>query len=786
MRISQFPHISPRLWDTDGDGIADPSDLDPRRDCVVEVEIGKASVPRSYIKDKYGGKVNKFDRLQAGIVLGSSFDHQGIYTKKEDATITGTKSTKDFKDKYYFDINDDVRTFRLDKVMLFGQLQGYHSRGWYPVELDGSRAARTFRFQTSEKEESKTFGSGSRYVELDYKVVTLERAHTIHVYENGTYSERYGRYYTPEKMAVLQLHITSENTAGSPFVTGLNTILTPSSAFLNSQLNSIVQTVGSANQTEYDEKVPDCLKSETGKTEFQGIDRSNPDEQMSDQIEVMLTKHDCSLYHAKQILNLTLTGIVNESSDQLGILYEYDANATHPAELANLAYDVLKAVPVLSTYHNSPTGNAPRIADRLVKKSMGELLAGIDWWNLKDWIDTIKEMWARLMSWFESLIEAFLDLLSDLVAFVMDAVQKVAEALGNLVQAVAKSGLTLVKAVAAAAMEALENLLKAALLTFLYTMFAITLLFVTLSISIIFVITVIFSEPLGYSITYSTHRISIRNEKSSIQIGYSTQMEYNNFLDLKIPSVTIFFKLGEMSLFIPFNFYTLGLEAEGANSTQQNSEISDVQTLENGDPQTLESSLPPSEEEGLSSLTEVLAHMTFFMEVFGATLAIIGGMMIMGKTFREELLGIGLLSLSVGLFTGSYLEKCLNNEFIKPFDVFLGLMLGGIFCGVACIILQGVSILSWPTFLFTLSDLDTVWGGISLFLSSVGLGVPWEWADLIIEISRIPVSFLVLLGGLAIVSQMRNTQRRDRVLLACAAISFFAPLAIMFMIAGLK
>ena len=221
----------------------------------------------------------------------------------------------------------------------------------------------------------------------------------------------------------------------------------------------------------------------------------------------MITKHDCSLYHAKQILNLTLTGIVNESSDQLGILYEYDANATHPAELANLAYDVLKAVPVLSSYHNSPTGSAPRIADRLVKKSMGELLAGIDWWNLKDWIDTIKEMWARLMSWFESLIEAFLDLLSDLVAFVLDAVQKVGEALGNLVQAVAEAGLTLVKAMAAAAMEVLENLLKAALLAMIYLEFAISLLIFGVIVGLF----QIFGDAISQIISQTTSNENVTN-----------------------------------------------------------------------------------------------------------------------------------------------------------------------------------------------------------------------------------------------------------------------------------
>ncbi|MHA1285539.1 MAG: hypothetical protein ACTSQP_23795, partial [Promethearchaeota archaeon] len=190
--------------------------------------------------------------------------------------------------------------------MLFGQLKGYHRRGWYPCDLRGSGSAKRFYFyNTGAYKKAFYRNKGSYYVELEYRIRTLEHSHVIAVYENGTYSERWGRYYSVEKMAVIQIEVIDNPPAESPFVKGLNTVIMPSSAFLNSKLNSIVQKVGDANETEWSEDVPSCLKSETGRTQFQGIDRKNADDVMSEWIEILISKEDCSYIVAEQILNLT-------------------------------------------------------------------------------------------------------------------------------------------------------------------------------------------------------------------------------------------------------------------------------------------------------------------------------------------------------------------------------------------------------------------------------------------------------------------------------------------------
>ena len=103
------------------------------------------------------------------------------------------------------------------------------------------------------------------------------------------------------------------------------------------ELNSIVQVVGDASQEEFDSEVPNYLKSSTGKTKFQGIDREDMDKEMSEWIEILISKKDCSPYDAMKILNLTLAGLINETTGEGGIIYLYDDDSTHIATMINLA-----------------------------------------------------------------------------------------------------------------------------------------------------------------------------------------------------------------------------------------------------------------------------------------------------------------------------------------------------------------------------------------------------------------------------------------------------------------
>ena len=84
--------------------------------------------------------------------------------------------------------------------------------------------------------------------------------------------------------------------------------------------------------------------------------------------------------------------------------------------------------------------------------------------------------------------------------------------------------------------------------------------------------------------------------------------------------------------------------------------------------------------------------------------------------------------------------------------------------------------------LFSNNGFASIFSVIALLLSIIGFALPWTLADFIIEIGQAPLSFLVLIAGIAIISSASDTARRDRILLSAGAIAIFAPLAIMLMI----
>ncbi|MHA1292746.1 MAG: PKD domain-containing protein [Promethearchaeota archaeon] len=554
---------NPLSWDTDGDGATDSIDLDPLRDCLVEVIIIEARADDGDIEDDFGGRVDEFDRLQVGIILGPDFDYQGVYTRPRNTYKSGGMWVGDFGDKYYFDIDDNKRTFKIDDILLFGQLKGYHSRGWYPCDISGYRNAKRFDFSSTSSSETKRYGPSDKYfVRLEYNIKTLERTNIIAVYDNGTYSERWGRYYNIEKMAVIQIEVNEINTTNSPFIVGSNTIVIPSSVFLNSKLNSVVQIVGDCNETVFNEKVPDCLKSNTGETKFQGIDRDETQSEMSEWIDILITKKDCSSKNAEKILNLTLIGVINETTSLEGFKYLYDANSSHIPELMNIPLDVLKIVPLYSLYANSPVGSAPKIAERLVKKEAEK--DDFKWWEVDDWIDLFKEWWEDLVDWFEDLLEAIIDLISDLIAYVLEVIE-------DIVEAVVEVGLALVAIIVAAVMFLLEMLLKALLLLLIALFFAIAVASLTVLIASVSLGVLPIILMAGGKIKYNYNKFIGFFLDSSIIIGYETPEEYNSYLDIYIPFVNFYISLNGLSIMnMMIGIFPFKFEFETGDQTNSN------------------------------------------------------------------------------------------------------------------------------------------------------------------------------------------------------------------------
>ncbi|MHA1285542.1 MAG: hypothetical protein ACTSQP_23810, partial [Promethearchaeota archaeon] len=278
----------------------------------------------------------------------------------------------------------------------------------------------------------------------------------------------------------------------------------------------------------------------------------NADDVMSEWIEILISKEDCSYIVAEQILNLTLTGLVNETTGEEGIIYLYDANSTHAAALMNLPYDVLKIIPMPSPYKNSPTGSSPRIAERLVKPKLGEFKKNFKWWDITDWAETFSDWWDDLVDWFNSLVEDFLKLLSDLVAFVLETIAAAAEAIAETAKKVAEAGLKLIEAVVRAAMAVLEMMLKATLLVKIYLELN---KFLILLNSLFFLLN--YYNQISDEHLLEIHRfiIEINLSPFTFQLGLNIFWNYDQFLNINLPFLNLILKLNN----IPFLSYISGI-----------------------------------------------------------------------------------------------------------------------------------------------------------------------------------------------------------------------------------
>ncbi|MHA1343702.1 MAG: hypothetical protein ACTSQG_06930, partial [Promethearchaeota archaeon] len=138
------------------------------------------------------------------------------------------------KDDFYFDVDDDDRSFRIRGRIYLNVFGDY---GDFSAKL----FSETFRYDPTRVGHSRTktiTDKGGDWLKLSFYNKYIPRVNTIAVYENGTYSEEFGRYYAQEKMTVIQLDLQSSATSPVRWEKGANVIVIPKSAFTNTKLNA--------------------------------------------------------------------------------------------------------------------------------------------------------------------------------------------------------------------------------------------------------------------------------------------------------------------------------------------------------------------------------------------------------------------------------------------------------------------------------------------------------------------------------------------------------------------
>jgi len=216
----------------------------------------------------------------------------------------------------------------------------------------------TFNLRSNIRDVPKNVkSSGTNWVEFEITKRGLKRANTIAVYNNETLFNGHYNYY--DKMHIFQINITQLIGSNLAFVgrsslfspePGINYLLIPNKIFLNTVLNSIIQD---------EEKLSGSILASG---EFVGIDRDDLPAISSNHVESLFLI-TCTYAQAMQILNWSLWGVINETTQELGKLNLYSSSnvPSHNcrAEMMNLHPDVLGAIVLIQQYKDHSQGSMP-------------------------------------------------------------------------------------------------------------------------------------------------------------------------------------------------------------------------------------------------------------------------------------------------------------------------------------------------------------------------------------------------------------------------------------------
>ncbi len=518
---------NPLSTDTDGDGVWDRFDRDPLRDIIIEINpiyghhrnlwFNEGSPNLEITVGLTSGGSNYLfctPRIQASAdrVVRFSWWWFGIHRLYH--------NRKSFFDTYlyYANIDDDTRTQGNTISLKLGlwQMGGV----WDNILIS---AYATYTIGNVDHQQYLTVsqrGFFGHYNNMQVKVRTLglDKVNIIAIYNNGTTFN--GHYQKQERMNIFQLYVTDSG-AGTPFEQGPNVIVIPTSLFTETILNKYVQ----------DEQLNQTVLYEEGKSEFISIERDGETEAACDDVDFVFVRFEISSEDAMAVLNMLLTCLLNDTTNEIGIFYSYSSlkeNGTM-AVMMNLPSAALGFVPWLFNYDNSAQGREPR--------------------TLLQWlVQTIVAIVEFVVSIFVAIGQAIAAIWEQLVEFVSDVLMAVVEFLAFM----------------------LWCLIRAAILIFTWLMFGITLLFLTLAIGAIALVFLPISLIFGASMYYTVNKVGVDFTGISFETGYETSIGYYDFFDIYVPYINAWFSLGTTRIIdITIKFWPPGFEFNSGDTSYQ-------------------------------------------------------------------------------------------------------------------------------------------------------------------------------------------------------------------------
>jgi len=520
---------NPLSIDTDGDGTSDLFDRDPVRDLIIE------------ITPIYGfhNSLGFFDSHPV-LEITISFSSGGILYKfysakkrahESRATVGLWPFTKSLYRQSYFD-----GTHGSIECHYYANVEDHWfsspiqiKLGLYHMDIGLSKydtllLKGTFEYDIGFHGTSETFVRTSGHsMAIRVRTIGLNKTNTIAIYDDTTVFN--GHYQVAERMNIVQLYVKTGNLLlfGTPFVMGVNTIVIPTSLFKDTLLNKYVQNQEIYQTPLYVEENPEYYQFISMHREGESVDGASGD------IDFMFIRFEVTRKEAVEILNLLRTCIINATTNETAIKYKFASTKQNgfSANLMNMPLDVLGFVPWKIEFQNSAQGDQPRdfwqtLADHIV--AVGEFIAGI----------------------FIAIWEGILSIVDAIVAFAGPLLLELIEFLSYI----------------------LWCLIRAALLIFVWIMFSITLLFLTMANSAIALAFVPIVALFEAQMIFSINSVKVEMPGFSFSTGYDVFIDNYEAFDIPVPYINCWFYLGTSKLIdLTIKFWPPGFEFNSVNTT---------------------------------------------------------------------------------------------------------------------------------------------------------------------------------------------------------------------------
>ena len=693
---------NPLAWDTDRDGVKDSRDVKPLHNILIEIEFVRGSIHNLenwYVETKNPPELQmtvEFDYLGRRVAYISPHRSCDRDLEKIRYYIIGTNeewrdplpyyTTARFGHKYYIDLEDDVANFNL-KFSLWDEYLG-----------DKDNDEDVFLFSTDYTHNLRTNqidvpyefydSSGGNWLRAEITTRALRHAETIAIYDDSSLFT--GHYNHKDRMHLIQLSITDDPQGNSPFSHGKNVIVIPNSIFLSTKLNLIIQ-----NRTAMESSI-------LASGEFMAMDRDNLGSSSSNQVESVFVI-ECTTTEAQSILDLALNAIINETTGEVGLVNLYASTKLDEiiTEMMNLNFHVLELIPIINPYENSKIGSIP------VQKVERSWLADV----LSTHIDAVVGFFTKIAGPIIDFFNQVLDFFQSLFEYV---VNKAAEAIMWLI----------------------EQIVKTALLIFVYTVWTLTVAVVASEILLFTAAISALSVLLNLAITSKSKSLIVEGD-INLSIGYSLGHEYSSYLDADLPTIKTFLKSENIDFEFEFSHFSFDFDI-----SQWATDLWDSLT-ENGK---------------LEEVAEIFNSMGEVMGICGAFYSLEGSMLqVSTPTDAPPRLLNELSKFSVVLiiFVVTLLASGIERELTK--STLIGLGIGFIISGIAGLASRIFSTkatvaTSVDTLNGYLGNTDKFFGDYGVIMSILGLYLdfdPENRSALLVEtgISIISGSIAILIGA---------------------------------------